>query len=86
VTLADVSMYAPIQTMYVDNSSNAVEVKFTFPGTNQIIKAPANSQGYYQVLALPLMLQVTASAASAVTVNCWFTNVIISGVVWTGVS
>ena len=42
-----------ISTVYVDNSLNSAETSIRVDGgTNQIIKCPANSQGYFNILAV----------------------------------
>lgn len=59
-----------IQSLYVDNSTNAASIDIVSDVTDQLITVPANSQGYVQLLgANPPRFSVTATGAANVTIH-----------------
>lgn len=52
LTADDRALDFSLRTLYIDNSNaNSVQVAITIAGTNQVVTVPANTQGYYPVLA-----------------------------------
>ena len=77
--------FSVMQTLFVDNSANAVVVTTTFEVSGQILITPAFSQGYYAVIA-PTNTKFVVSAPGATTVNVQFINVPIAPCVWSSVT
>lgn len=76
-----------VQTLYIDNTgANAALLTVSVQGTQQVIKAKANTQGYYPVLApesCGFMFSIPAPAANQVNVH--FINVPMPAVQWASV-
>ena len=70
-----------VEGLFVDNSENAQEVIFAFDGTNQAIKCPANSQGYFPVLATNPARFIISSTGNGI-VNFQVTNFPVPCHVW----
>ena len=64
-----------IQTVWVDNSQNPNEFRITCPASQQTLRCPASTQGYYTILCPnPAKLQFTNAAnngtVSVILINC----------------
>ena len=77
-----------IQGVYVDNSANGHEVSITVGTINQLVKCPANSQGYFP-LFVPKNAVITVSdpsGASTSKVAFIFYNIPMPAAVWGGLT
>ena len=71
-----------VQGLYIDNSTNDVSTSVQVLGTNQLITAPPNTQGYYPILAgIPTKLLVTSASTTAL-VPIYILNMPMPAVVW----
>ena len=77
--------FSAVQTVYVNNSQNASPVNITMTQTNQVIVAPPQSCGYYNLLQpTPPRLNFTSAGGVLVRVQCM--NFYLPGVVWSAIS
>ncbi len=74
-----------VQTVFIDNSAGGSEVIVTVQGSNQQIKCPANSQGYFPVLSAKIARFAVTTAGSA-NVPAQFINVPLPTAVWGGLT
>lgn len=71
-----------VSTVFIDNSENGQELQITvIGGTGQIIKAAANTQGYYRILATNPP-KFTVETTGAVAVPLQFLNTPELPAVW----
>lgn len=68
--------------IYIDNFANGSQTIVTMSGTNQRIICPANSEGYFPVLAGTSPTTVTFSSAGNVVIQAVLYNFPIPAVVW----
>jgi hypothetical protein len=72
-----------IQTVYIENGSNAQSVTLTVAGTDQVITCPALSQGFFPAFFTGQpSFQITTSAPIAAVTRCYFLNMPIAPAVW----
>lgn len=58
-----------LQTVWVDNSLNGDPVSIIIPASQQTVKIPANTQGYYCLICPnPIKISFTSAGAAVVTV------------------
>jgi hypothetical protein len=76
--------FSGIQTVFIDNSANAVPFQLVMYATNEKIICPANSQGYFPIL-LTSTLRLTASMTVAGNINLFILNFAIAAAVWSSV-
>ena len=84
LTLQEQQAYiSMVQTVYIDASAATAEITLTIPGTGQVIKAKAGTQGYYPVLApVPTRLEFSEPTATGDLIPVFLINVPIAGVQW----
>lgn len=76
------NVFTSVQCAYVDNSLNGQNTTIIVNGTGQQISVPANSQGYFTLLAVPAPKFAVASAGAGVLVQIIFLNFYIPPTVW----
>lgn len=75
-----------IQSVFVDNSSNAQPVSILVNGTNHLIVTPARSQGFYPIFFTGAPgFQITVGAAAAALTRLYLLNLPCNGAVWSTV-
>jgi hypothetical protein len=79
--LQDQSLFDNVVCLYVDNSANGASVTVSISGTLQVISCPANSQGYFPVLANARPV-LTFATGGGVTVNFQVLNFEVQPAVW----
>lgn len=70
-----------IQCVYVDNTANASNLTISIDTTNQTIVVPANSAGFFTIIA-PQFTVAHATTAGVVKVYFAFLNYYIPPIVW----
>src|SRR5690606_9635384 len=64
------SIMQPVQTIFIDNSSNSEEFSVTVSLVNQTVKCPPYSQGYFPLIApAPVTLTFYSTGATSVPVQ-----------------
>jgi hypothetical protein len=64
-----------LQTLWADNSDNSASLSIFISGSGQTIVVPPYSQGYFRLLASPLMLDYTVSSLGSATIEIGWINV-----------
>lgn len=72
-----------IQGVFIDNADNPDKFSLNMEGVNQRIVCPANSQGYFSIMATnpPKMIASTVQTNGRI-INVYFYNVPIQSAVW----
>jgi hypothetical protein len=70
-----------VQTLWVDNSNNSDEVKFSVAGSNQCIICPAYSQGSFPVISA-IRAKITAVTSTTALVKIVALNVPLPSATW----
>lgn len=71
-----------VQSLYIDNSSNAVPLTVVFNASNQIIIAPPQTQGYYSVLAPQPARFTVKCVGGSINTPLFVINVAITNAIW----
>lgn len=75
-------MESTIQSVYIDNGSNAANVTITVAQSGQVITCPANSQGVFPLFIAEMGGFTIVSTVSATVTRCLFLNFPVSPAVW----
>lgn len=72
------------QSLWLDNSKNALPFSIAFPAMGQILTAKANTQGYYPIFVPngKLSFVATMAAVGNSSVPLIFSNIFINPTVW----
>lgn len=66
VQFTDIDLFNGVDTVWIDNSSNANQCTLTFnDGLLQTVKMPAHSSGFIRVFCSPIKLNVSAATGGA---------------------
>jgi hypothetical protein len=68
--------------MFIDNSVNASAIAITVAPSNTVVYVPPYSQAFYPILSAPPGLQLQATSAGAVVVQCQLLNFSPELMVW----
>ena len=70
-----------VQSVWVDNSLNGSILAITVPGTNQVLKVPPNTQGYFPLI-VPNPLKLVFDSAGGVLCQVILLNFPVAGFMW----
>ena len=80
--IQDQKKLTSVQTLFIDMTGASGSMTVTIQGTNQVIVAHENTQGYYAVLCPYPTRLAFVSTDAAIIVSVQLINIPISGAVW----